>query len=162
MHTGPNRHPGTPAPAAGDVAATPAPQRRRWLTAFGGLALAGLAGYGLTAGAQGTDGMSVSLEAARAALTDGHTVVIDIREPAEHATGVAAGMRLLPMSQIGARLTEIPNAEQTPVLLICNTQNRSRKVVDALRARGWNHVRYVNGGMSGWAAKGWPLVKPGS
>jgi rhodanese-related sulfurtransferase len=120
--------------------------------------LAGLAGG---AAAQGPDPLAVSLDAARAALSDGRTVVFDIREPQEHATGVAAGMRLLPMSQIGARLAEIPKSADQPVLLICNTQNRSRKVADALRERGYTQVRYVVGGMSTWAAKGWPLVAPG-
>ena len=120
--------------------------------------LAGLAGGAV---AQAGDPLAVSLDAARAALADGRTVVFDIREPQEHATGVAAGMRLLPMSQIGARLAEIPKSADQPVLLICNTQNRSRKVVEALRERGYTQVRYVVGGMSTWAAKGWPLVPPG-
>jgi rhodanese-related sulfurtransferase len=106
------------------------------------------------------DSRSVSLEAAREALADGRTLVFDIREPQEHATGVAAGMKLLPMSQIGSRLGEIPKAADQPVLLICNTQNRSRRVVEALRERGFTNVRYVMGGMSSWASKGWPLVAP--
>ena len=119
--------------------------------------LAGLAGGAV---AQAGDPLAVSLDAARAALADGRTVVFDIREPQEHATGVAAGMRLLPMSQIGARLAEIPKSADQPVLLICNTQNRSSATLRALRERGYGHVRYVNGGMSEWARRGWPMVKP--
>lgn len=114
------------------------------------------------ASAQGPDPLSVSLESARAALNDGRTIVFDIRESQEHASGVAAGMRLLPMSQIGARLAEIPKSADQPVLLICNTQNRSRKAVQALRERGYTQVRYVNGGMSSWASRGWPMVAPGA
>jgi rhodanese-related sulfurtransferase len=122
-----------------------------------------LIGAGLAPGAQAQDagGLAVSLEFARSALADGRTLVFDIREPQEHATGVAAGMRLLPMSQIGARLAEIPRQANQPVLLICNTQNRSRRVVEALRERGYTQVRFVNGGMSAWAARGWPMVAPG-
>ena len=48
------------------------------------------------------------------------------------------------------------------VLLICNTQNRSSAVQRALKERGYHHVQYVNGGMSEWARRGWPMVKPGS
>ena len=102
----------------------------------------------------------VSLETARAELEAGRALVFDIREPHEHATGVAAGMRLLPMSQLGARLAEIPRDPAQPVLLICQTQNRSGKVAAALRERGYTHVRYVHGGMGGWAGKGWPMVAP--
>lgn len=133
--------------------------RRRLASAALACLALGLTAVG-PAAAQGPDPLSVSLEAARAALGDGRTVVIDIRESREHATGVAAGMRLLPMSQIGARLAEIPKAPDQPVLLICNTQNRSRRVVEALRERGWTQVRYVHGGMSSWASRGWPMVAP--
>jgi hypothetical protein len=31
-----------------------------------------------------------------------------------------------------------------------------------LRQRGYAHVRYVSGGMSEWARRGWPMVKPAS
>jgi rhodanese-related sulfurtransferase len=108
------------------------------------------------------DGDVVSLDAARAQYEAGHALLIDIREPAEHATGVAPGARLLPMRQLNARLSEIPNEPTQPVLLICNTQNRSSATLRNLRERGYGNVRYVQGGMSEWARRGWPLVKPGS
>lgn len=110
-------------------------------------------------GAQSAD--AVTLQAARDAHEAGRAVLIDIREPNEHARGVAAGARLLPMSQLPQRLAEIPTDPAMPVLLICNTQNRSSATLQALRERGYGHVRYVNGGMSEWARRGWPMVKPG-
>ena len=68
--------------------------------------------------------------------------------------------RLLPMRQLSRRIDEIPTDPARPVLLICNTQNRSSATLRALRERGYAHVRYVNGGMSEWARRGWPMVKP--
>ena len=62
--------------------------------------------------------------------------------------------------EIAALLAEIPKDAAQPVLLICNTQNRSRAVWQALRERGYTNVRYVEGGMSEWARRGLPLVKP--
>jgi rhodanese-related sulfurtransferase len=111
--------------------------------------------------AQSTASM-VSLEVARQALDTSTAWVIDIREPSEHATGVAKGAKLIPMSQLNQRISEIPKANSQPVLLICNTQNRSSKVVEQLRGAGYGHVSYVNQGMSQWAARGWPMVKPGA
>jgi rhodanese-related sulfurtransferase len=108
----------------------------------------------------GSDGDAVSLEQARADFEAGRVHLIDIREPAEHATGVAAGAQLLPMRQLGARLGEIPTDPGQPVYLICNTQNRSRATLKALRERGYGHVRFVQGGMSEWARRGWPMVQP--
>ena len=99
-------------------------------------------------------------DVARAEHEAGRAILIDIREPEEHATGVAAGARLLPMRQLNQRLAEIPVRADQPVLLICNTQNRSSATLRALRERGYGHVRYVSGGMSEWARRGWPLVRP--
>jgi rhodanese-related sulfurtransferase len=104
----------------------------------------------------GHDGPKYAHEAGRALL-------IDIREPQEHATGVAAGAHLLPMRQLSQRIHEIPTRPDQPVLLICNTQNRSKATLRALREQGYSHVRYVDGGMSEWARRGWPMVKhPGA
>lgn len=102
----------------------------------------------------------VSLDEGRALLESGQVLVFDIREPTEHATGVAAGTQLLPMSQLNGRISEIPQDPDQPVLLICKTQNRSARVVDALREAGWTNVRFIEGGMSDWARRGWPMVAP--
>ena len=103
---------------------------------------------------------SVSIEQARVEYEAGKALMIDIREPQEHATGVAQGVVLMPMSQLAKRLEEIPKQADQPVLLICNTQNRSRAVTEALLEQGFTNIRYVNGGMSEWAKRGWPMVKP--
>ena len=103
---------------------------------------------------------SVTLDFARAEFEAGRAILIDNREPSENATGVAKGAQLLPMRQLGARLAEIPTATDMPVLLICNTQNRSSSTLSALRERGYALVRFVQGGMSEWNRRGWPMVKP--
>jgi len=86
--------------------------------------------------------------------------VLDIREPDEHATGVAKGMKLMPMSTLESRLNELPRNPNSRVLLICNTQNRSSAVAKELRSRGFTNVEYVHGGMSEWAKRGWTLESP--
>ena len=149
-----NDHAHTPPPGHPTAVWMP---RRQWLAWLGvAAATAGLAGCDRSEAS--TD--AVSLEVARAEHEAGRAVLIDIREPEEHATGVAAGARLLPMRQLSRRIAEIPIDPQQPVLLICNTQNRSSATLRALRERGYGHVRYVNGGMSEWARRGWPMVKP--
>jgi rhodanese-related sulfurtransferase len=106
----------------------------------------------------------IKLDEARRLHESGAAVLIDIREPQEHATGVAKGALLIPMSQLGKRLPEIPLSTDKPVLLICNTQNRSSSTLRALRQQlgeqRYAHVRYVHGGMSEWAKRGWLMVKP--
>lgn len=122
---------------------------------------ASLAAPPIAHAAGASDGPSLTLDAARAEHEAGRAILIDIREPPELATGVAAGARLIPLSQFGRRLAEVPSDADTPVLLICNSQNRSSAVYRALRERGFSNIRYVEGGMSEWARRGWPLVRPG-
>lgn len=114
----------------------------------------------LATGCSSNAASSVSLEDARDALQKSSMVVVDIREPSEHATGVAKGALLIPMRQVGQRLAELPAPGKEPFLVICNTQNRSSRMVDQLRAAGYTNASFVNGGMSQWAARGWPMVKP--
>lgn len=125
------------------------------------LATLALGTLSLTAhGQAATDADSVTLEAARADVGSGRATLFDVREPQEHADGVAQGARLLPMRQLAARLSEIPRDSKTPVLLICRTQNRSSATLKFLREKGYTNVRFVQGGMSEWSRRGWPLVKP--
>jgi rhodanese-related sulfurtransferase len=132
---------------------------RRWVLSM--LAVSAFGAMGLAhAQARISDAESVSLDVARQELEGGKTVVIDIREPQEHALGVAPGMRLLPMRQLAARISEIPADPKQPVLLICNTQNRSSATLKYLRDKGYTNVRFVQGGMSEWARRAWPMVKP--
>ena len=140
--------------------------RRRHLLAHGA-AVCSLF-LGSTALAQPAAEDQISLNEARRLHEAGAAILIDIREPDEHATGVAAGARLLPMSQLGSqlgqRLREIPTDSRVPVLLICRTQNRSSATLRSLRKQfgeqSYAHVRFVQGGMSQWAQRGWPMVPP--
>ena len=102
----------------------------------------------------------VSLDDARLLLDSGNITVIDIRERNEHATGVAKGMKLIPMSTLDTQLIEILKDPKQSVLLICNTQNRSKKVVLDFQSRGYSNVQYVIGGMSEWTKRGWALETP--
>ena len=133
------------------------PTRRRIVLA----GVTAMLGGPALAGRHFADDGAVSLDHARTEFEAGRAILIDIREPDEHATGVAPGAMLLPMRQLGRRLAEIPTDPNRPVLLICRTQNRSSATLRALREHGYGHVRYVHGGMSEWARRGWPMVKPG-
>lgn len=139
------------------LSSLPSPDRRGFVT----LVLTGAAGAALLFAAPHgqAQAAAVTLDQARADAEAGRALLVDIREPDEHASGVAAGARLLPMSQLPGRLAELP--KDRPVLLICNTQNRSRATFDALRQRGYTNLQFVQGGMSEWNRRRWPLVAPG-
>ena len=119
-----------------------------------------VAGTGLIGCSDADAQGAVSLEFARSEHEAGRALLIDIREPSEHAAGVAQGAQLLPMRQLSARVGEIPKNSDKAVLLICHTQSRSSSTVTALQKAGFTNVKYVHGGMSGWIKRGWPTVKP--
>ena len=102
----------------------------------------------------------VNLDDARLLFYSGAVIVIDIRERNEHVTGVAKGMKLIPMSILDIQLTELLKDPKQSIFLICNTQNRSRKVVLDFQSRGYSNVQYVIGGMSEWTKRGWALETP--
>lgn len=106
------------------------------------------------------DTLRIELDAARALHEAGRARLLDVREADEHAQGVARGALLMPTSQIGRRLAELPRDAARPLLVICATQVRSGRIAQALHERGFSGVRYVQGGMSGWVARGWPVVAP--
>lgn len=92
------------------------------------------------------------LEAARA---DGAEIV-DVREPDEYRAGHIPGARLVPMSQFGARVHEIPRDRR--VFVVCASGNRSSAMADLLRAQGVDAVN-VAGGTQGWMSAGLPVVE---
>ncbi len=90
-------------------------------------------------------------------------VVLDVREPDEFMRVRIDGSLFIPMSQLGARLAEIP--KDRPVLVICASGNRSTNVAGHLLASGWTDVGNVAGGISTWERMGLPVnrgpVQPG-
>jgi rhodanese-related sulfurtransferase len=97
--------------------------------------LLGVAFAATAAGASTAGPDFVNLDEARARHESGQVILIDIREPREHATGVVAEARLLPLSQLNQRLAEIPTDPARQVHLICSSQNRSPAVLRASQHR---------------------------
>jgi len=85
---------------------------------------------------------------------------IDNRDPEKLLGGFAKGGLRIPMGQLEKRLGTLIQSKTDPLILICATQNRSSRLVEQLQAAGYTNVSYVKGGMSQWAARGWPMVKP--
>lgn len=97
-------------------------------------------------------GYELSTDAAHDAWADGAAVLIDVREPSEHATGHIPGVTLIPMGQVADRLDEIP--EDQPVIFTCRTGRRSLAVATQLRELGYDNVYSQRGGITEWQAMG--------
>ena len=83
--------------------------------------------------------------------------LLDVREADEWEAGHAPEAVHLPMSEITARLEEVPADRE--IYVICKVGGRSAQVVGFLNGQGRETVN-VAGGMLAWAAAGKPMVSP--
>ncbi|MCW0213781.1 MAG: rhodanese-like domain-containing protein [Pseudonocardia sp.] len=81
--------------------------------------------------------------------------MLDVREADEWAAGRAPTSVHVPMSELTARISEIPAAE--PLYVVCRSGGRSARVVAYLAQQGYPAVN-VDGGMQAWAGHGRAVV----
>jgi rhodanese-related sulfurtransferase len=97
---------------------------------------------------------SVTVEQLANPLPDTLTVV-DVRESVEWHHGHVADSLHLPMSELPARLAELPTGGQ--LLVVCKVGGRSARVVQYLVQQGVDAVN-LDGGLVEWEAAGRPLI----
>ena len=79
-------------------------------------------------------------------------IVLDVREPREFRRSHIAEAQSVPLSIL---LTHgLAQAEDRPVVLVCQSGRRSRRAAAVLHDLGYGDVRLVEGGMQAWEAAG--------
>lgn len=81
--------------------------------------------------------------------------LIDVREPNEYAIANIGGT-LIPLSQIQARVGEIPREGE--VIVHCKMGGRSAQAIAYLRGLGYTNVRNLAGGINAWSQRIDPSV----
>lgn len=94
------------------------------------------------------------------------TLIIDIREPAEHQRGRIPGSVLLPRGLLEFEIhplvqrfavgTGVANAD-APIILYCGTGGRSALAAETLQQMGYKNVRSMSGGIVAWAEAKLPV-----
>lgn len=84
--------------------------------------------------------------------------LLDVREKNEWEAGHAPTACHIPMSELPARMHELPDDD--PLYVICRSGNRSARVVAYLTAQGYPAIN-VDGGMKAWWASGRAVVAEG-
>lgn len=80
--------------------------------------------------------------------------LIDVREPAEYATGHIKGSTLMPLSQLNNYRNQIPH--DLPVVVVCRSGQRSSMAAQWLESNGWSNIYNTRGGMLAWSKAGLP------
>jgi hydroxyacylglutathione hydrolase len=84
------------------------------------------------------------------------SLVLDVREPEEHAYGHVPGAINVPQADLAGRLDELPRDH--PLFVICQGGYRSLRAAQFLRQAGFEAVASVTGGTEAWTAAGKPLA----
>jgi molybdopterin/thiamine biosynthesis adenylyltransferase/rhodanese-related sulfurtransferase len=88
-------------------------------------------------------------------------LLLDVREPYEHATGMAEGAVALPLGELLERIPQLVPDKDTAILAICAHGPRSLRAAHALQQLGYMHAASVAGGTARWVEEGLPIAKPG-
>jgi len=96
----------------------------------------------------------VSVGEVDALLAQG-AVLVDVREAWEVAQAHIEGTRWIPMGEVEARVQEIPR--DRTVVVYCASGQRSGKVTQWLRERGYDRVFNLVGGILAWQNAGRPV-----
>jgi phage shock protein E len=82
-------------------------------------------------------------------------VVIDVRTPAEYASGHVPGAVNIPFDQVAERIAQVEAPHG--VALYCMVGPRARKGESALLASGYTSVFHLEGGLAAWQEAGLPV-----
>jgi rhodanese-related sulfurtransferase len=87
-------------------------------------------------------------------------LVLDVRTAAEFVgeQGHVAAARNIPLEELAGRLAELQDQKQRPIRLLCRTDRRSAQAARLLAEAGFTNAQVIQGGMTAWRAKGWPVV----
>ncbi len=86
-------------------------------------------------------------------------LLLDVREPAEYSALHAPNAKLIPLGQLSARLQEIAEYKDKPIVVICRSGRRSAIAVSQLQEAGYKQASNVKGGMLAWESNGLEIAK---
>jgi rhodanese-related sulfurtransferase len=78
-------------------------------------------------------------------------LLLDCREPDEHATVRIEGAKLLPMNETAGRIGELEPYRNRRIVVHCHHGKRSQQVAQWLRGQGFTKVQSMTGGIHLWA-----------
>jgi cysteine synthase/rhodanese-related sulfurtransferase len=91
------------------------------------------------------------------ALHEKGTIIVDVREPEEHAQMRVAGSTLIPLGKLAHGLRDgLPEDRSTPILTLCAKGKRSIYGLLLLKAKGYTNVKSIKGGIGAWVQEGLP------
>jgi rhodanese-related sulfurtransferase len=92
-------------------------------------------------------------------LNQGTTLVLDVRDAQEFATGHLPKARNIPLKELSGRLEEIRKYKERPVVVTCRAGPRAGSASRMLKKAGFTAVYPLKGGVAAWQQASLPLEK---
>ena len=87
-------------------------------------------------------------------------ILLDVREDSEWVNGHIPSAHHLPRGILEREIERAIPEKDAPIVLYCGGDFRSALAADNLQKMGYANVASLDGGLSGWTARGLPTVKP--
>ena len=107
----------------------------------------------------GAGGGSLTAQGAVQLINRERGVMVDVRDPAEFATGHATGARNVPFDQLEQKLAATVKNKTVPLLLMCATGARAGRALATAKKLGYEQAQVVSGGLKGWKEANLPVEK---
>ena len=78
------------------------------------------------------------------AMAEGGAMLLDVRSPAEHASGHVFGSLNIPVQELAGKIGDLPKDKTIPIIVYCASGMRSGTATTLLQASGYINV--TNGG----------------
>ena len=90
---------------------------------------------------------------------DPHTLLVDVRTPAEYESSHIPGAVNLPLGRVDPHLERIVSDAGGRLVLVCQSGGRAAQCRDKLAAAGLRDTVVLDGGMNAWEAQGAPVER---
>lgn len=78
-------------------------------------------------------------------------LLLDVRQPEEHAHVSIEGARLIPLNELSQRIDELSAHRDRPIVVHCHHGGRSMQATMFLRQKGFSDVKNLAGGIDDWS-----------
>lgn len=89
-------------------------------------------------------------------------VLLDVRRVDEYRDGHIAGALNIPVEQLAGRYTALGVPREREIVVYCASGRRAARARELLEARGYGHVRLLDGSIDAWRREQLPLVREGA
>ena len=86
-------------------------------------------------------------------------LLLDVRDAGEYGAGHLLGAKHLPLARIDEGAGELAKKKERPLIVYCDSGERSAKAAAALKRQGFTRVTALSGGLDAWRQAGLPVEK---